>query len=410
MSKNIKKIAFFSIFIFILLSIFLLRHLYSSAPTSAIPANNKAAWNQPPLAYNNSTNNQLLETEDQNEQIEKIDSDPILVVLDQMTLDEKIGQLFILGFDGLYYEDAEQLHAWMNEYYIGNFIVFKRNIQSEEQLADLIESIDTHNNSEIIPIWIGIDQEGGVVNRLPTKYSSAEQFSKWDDTVITYTKHSEMAKHLKRLGIDINFGPVLDINSNPNNLVINSRAFGRDATAVSKHTTAVINAYNDEQIFAVGKHFPGHGDTNDDSHYKLPVISKSWDELLEMELIPFQNAIVNDIPSIMVGHLLIKEIDDTLPASLSQKVVEQKLVNELGFEGIIMTDDLIMDGILKHHSISEAVVLALKAGDDMIIIGHEPAKQEEAIVAVKEAIANHELSLAEIDKKVYKILKYKLMQ
>lgn len=409
MSKKIKKIVFFSI---LLVAVFLLLNLvklfFPTAPISEKSTVSDTTVNEPSLTtfLETPVNEQPVENPSTDEQIE----DPILDILKHMTLEEKIGQLFILGFDGLTYENATQLQSWIKEYYVGNFIVFKRNIKSDEQLTALIESIDANNPSAKVPIWIGIDQEGGVVNRLPTKYNSAEQFSKWNDPLITYTKHSEMAQHIKQLGIDINFGPVLDINSNPKNPVINSRAFGKDAATVSKHATAVINAYRDEQILAVGKHFPGHGDTDDDSHYQLPVISKSWDELSNLELIPFIEAINNNIPSIMVGHLLIKDIDEQLPASLSVKIIKQRLIDELGFNGIIMTDDLIMDGILKHHSISEAVILALKAGDHMIIIGHEPDKQKEAIQAVKDAISNEQLSIASLDEKVYKILQYKLKQ
>src|SRR5690606_27342688 len=130
--------------------------------------------------------------------------------------------------------------------------------------------------------------------RLPQKYPAAEQFANWNDPLMTYTTYSEMADELLKLRVDINFGPVIDINSNPKNPVINTRAFGKDAATVIKHTEAVIDSYQDNKLIAVGKHFPGHGDTQDDSHLKLPVITKTWEQLLELELLPFKHAIDNE--------------------------------------------------------------------------------------------------------------------
>ena len=409
-SKKSIVLTLFSIFILVLAFYFFSKTNFMSLSSSLPIEDNKQhelvkeEITQPTLATPSPT--PTLTTK-HNETTTLLD-DPVQILLHSMTLTEKIGQLFILGFEGKTYSTSSKLHTWISDFHIGNFIVFKRNITSNEQLKLLIEQIDHYNLRGDIPIWIGIDQEGGNVNRLVTKYPSAEQYALWNDTVITYAKHSEMAQEINTLGIDINFGPVLDINSNPKNPVINSRAFGTTADTVMLHTEAVIKAYQDEKLIAVGKHFPGHGDTNEDSHYHLPVITKSWDELLSLELKPFQNAIKAEIPSIMVGHLLLTEIDTQYPASLSKTLIKQKLIEELGFKGLIMTDDLVMEGVLSQYSMAEASVLALEAGAHLLIVGHDADLQFEAIEAVTDAVMQERITLSDLDAKVYDILKYKL--
>lgn len=406
-----KKIYIFFLFLIVTVVIFItLRPTiintaidHNQAPIASSPPAEEQPLNSTSEDYERQEETGTSGIESDSDQIDQIDQ-----IINTLTVDEKIGQLFIFGFEGKQFSDAKQLQLWIEKHHIGNFIVFKRNIESNKQLESLISELDEYNKASHIPIWVGIDQEGGVVNRLPNKYPSAMQFADWNDPSLTYNKHDEMANELTELGIDINFGPVLDINSNPNNPVINSRAFGNDANTVVKHTEAVINSYNDNNMFAVGKHYPGHGDTNDDSHLKLPVVNKTWDELLELELLPFIHAIEQQISSIMVGHLLINTVDEKYPASLSSILVNEKLIEELGFNGIVITDDLVMDGILDHFSIGEAAVLALEAGAHMLIIGHNEALQLEAIEAVKEAVKSGRISDDDLNKKLYKLFSYKL--
>jgi len=326
--------------------------------------------------------------------------------LAQLTLEQKIGQLLILGIEDQASTVTAETTQLIAEQGIGNIILFKRNIASEQQLQMLISELKKLPSNNI-PLWITIDQEGGKVNRLPEQYPSAEELAELNDTAITEASADLMGSALAQLNIDMDFAPVLDINSNANNPVIGSRAFGDNAQSVVTHSTAMLDGLG-KHVITVGKHFPGHGDTNIDSHIALPTIEKSWDELEQLELIPFRSAIENNIDAIMVGHLFIPKLDDTYPASLSETIISYYLREVLDFDGLVITDDLIMGGITEQFELEEAAVRALQAGNTMLIIGHQPEQQQFVRDRLIDAVQQGILDEALIDDRVRLVLLMKL--
>lgn len=326
-------------------------------------------------------------------------------LLNELSVQQKIGQLLIFGIeDKQLTKDHQQLIV---DKHIGSVILFKRNISNKEQLSSFVQQLKAQTTDEQIPLWVSIDQEGGVVNRLPEVFPSAEQLAELQDLTLTYDSGFSMGELLKEYGINMDFAPVLDINSNANNPVIGSRAFGNKPEAVADQALAMMRGLQ-EHVITVGKHFPGHGDTSEDSHYTLPAINKSWEELQEFELIPFAAAIEANIDAIMVGHLYLPKVDDTYPASLSKEIVQHKLREEMGFRGLVISDDMVMEGITDHYSVGQAAILALNAGVDMLIVGHQAKAQKEVLQAITDAVASGEISIDLLNEHVERVLLAKL--
>lgn len=326
--------------------------------------------------------------------------------LSELTLKEKIGQLLIVGIEDQGKSISKATKQLIHEQGIGSIILFKRNISSTQQLQALVKELK-QLPAHGIPLWVTLDQEGGRVNRLPDSFPAASELAALNDAALTEASGSLMGEALADLSIDVNFAPVLDINNNPDNPVIGSRAFGDTADEVVEHGMAMMRGLSDH-VITVGKHFPGHGDTSSDSHYELPIINKSWSELEQLELVPFRAAIEQDIDAIMIGHLYLPQIDERYPASLSPTIINEYLRKELGFEGIVMTDDLVMGGITEHYEIGEAAVLALQAGNTMLIVGHQPKQQQAVIEALVGAVEQHVLDEVLIDEAVELVLRMKL--
>lgn len=336
--------------------------------------------------------------------------DEILGKINSMNLDEKIGQLFIVGFDGESNLTQEDI-LLINDYKVSGFIFFRRNIQSSDQVVKLINEIKTINkNGSNIPMFLSLDQEGGSVTRLPNeivKFKSARDIGKINDEKYTYDTARVMGDLVHSLGFNMNFAPVLDVYTNPENTVIGSRAFSSDKEIVSKLAVATMKGLKDSGIIAVGKHYPGHGDTKEDSHYELPVVNYDYERVKDIELYPFKIAIENGIDSILVSHLLYKNIDSENIATLSKVFLDDILMRELRFRGIVITDDMIMNGLTKNNSIPEACLKALQAGVDILLIGSGYQNIVDSINFIKNAVLNGEISEFEIEKKVYSILKMK---
>lgn len=328
-------------------------------------------------------------------------------LMGKLTLQQKIGQLLIIGIEDDGTTASQQTKQFIQEQGVGNIILFKRNIKSTEQLSALVQDLKSLPGEQMPPLWVSIDQEGGKVNRLPQQFPSAQALAEQNDPDVTEQTGSDIGKALSGLSIDVDFAPVLDINSNPKNPVIGSRAFGTEPESVVKHSMAMLDGL-DDYVLTVGKHFPGHGDTNVDSHYSLPIINKSWEELEQLELIPFRAAIEHHIDAMMVGHLYLPQVDEQYPASLSPTVISHYLRDELNFEGVIITDDLVMGGITENYEVGEAAVLALQAGNTMFIVGHHPEQQQAVIDSLVEAVEQHIIDEAEIDKRVALVLQMKL--
>ncbi len=347
------------------------------------------------------------------------------LILQDMTLEEKVGQLFIIrpealhpyatflsvndtekyGVTGL---DAEMLET-LRKYQVGGVIYFRKNVIYPEQLQNFTRDMQANVK---IPLFVGIDEEGGSVTRIAGAksfdvpyYGSMEQIGATGDVDKAREAGAGIGSYLKDYGINLDFAPVADINTNPKNQVVGSRSFGSDPWLVADMIQGAIEGFHSENIMTATKHFPGHGDTNDDTHSGKVVLNKTWDELKACELVPFEAAIKANTDFVMVAHITLPNVtSDGLPASLSEELITGKLRGELGYNGLIITDSLSMGAIYYNYTAAEASVLAFKAGADMLLM---PANFVEAYDAVLEAVKNGEISEERLDESVLRILRAK---
>lgn len=327
--------------------------------------------------------------------------------LENMTLDEKIAQMLVVYYVGSNYDDT--LKSVITEVKPGGFILMENNITTYENTLNLVKSMQ--KDSEI-PMLITIDNEGGNVQRftnisdlevsdVPSMYNVGLK----NDKNLAYNIGKLMALELRTIGVNVDFAPVLDVFSNPNNKVIGNRAFSSDANIVSTLGLSVGKGLEDNKVMACYKHFPGHGNTDVDSHYDMPVINKSLEELYDEELIPFKNAIDNGASMIMIGHINMPKIsNDDKPASLSYEIVTNLLKKELNYKGLVITDALNMGALKNTYTDKEIYVHAINAGVDLLLM---PNGSRNAIKYIKEAIDSNDIKLSQIDESVKKILTYK---
>ena len=334
--------------------------------------------------------------------------DVIQQKLDNMTLDEKIGQMITIGIDGYSVDDtAKQL---ITDKKVGGVILFKNNISNSNQLLQLINDIKGINSTNKIPIFISVDQEGGRVNRLPSEIKSLpsnEVVGNKNDNKLAYDIGKNIGYALGSFGFNMDFAPVLDVNSNPNNTVIGDRSFSNDKDKVASLGASEINGFKDSNIISVAKHFPGHGDTATDSHYALPIINKTLDELKSVEFVPFKKAIEEKVPAIMVSHILMPQIDANKPASMSKTIITDILRKDLKFDGLIVTDDMTMGAVTNDLDITTACINAINAGADLLLVCHGYDNEINVINAIKDSINNEIISIDTINKSVYRILSLK---
>ena len=334
--------------------------------------------------------------------------DVIQQKLDNMTLDEKIGQMITIGIDGYSVDDtAKQL---ITDKKVGGVILFKNNISDSNQLLQLINDIKGINSTNKIPIFISVDQEGGRVNRLPSEIKSLpsnEIIGNKNDNKLAYDIGKNIGYALGSFGFNMDFAPVLDVNSNPNNTVIGDRSFSNDKDKVASLGASEINGFKDSNIISVAKHFPGHGDTATDSHYALPIINKTLDELKSVEFVPFKKSIEEKVPAIMVSHILMPQIDANNPASMSKTIITDILRKDLKFDGLIVTDDMTMGAVTNDLDITTACINAINAGADLLLVCHGYDNEINVINAIKDSINNEIISIDTINKSVYRILSLK---
>ncbi|RCW50374.1 beta-N-acetylhexosaminidase [Paenibacillus prosopidis] len=334
--------------------------------------------------------------------------DPIKEKIAGMTIDEKIGQMVIVGLKGTSIQ-ARALKM-IESYHIGGFILYKENIADANQTMTLLNQLKAANISNTAPLWLSVDQEGGKVSRMPDEFielPKAQQVGMVNQRSYTRQIGLALGKEVHSLGFNMDFAPVLDINSNPNNPVIGDRSFGSDPQTVVRHGIETMKAIQSEQVAAVVKHFPGHGDTSVDSHLDLPVVYKTLKELQSFELLPFEEAIKQGADAIMIAHLLIPNIDKQNPASLSRTIITNLLRENLKFDGVVITDDMTMGGIIKHYDIGEAAIKSVQAGSDILLVGHDYDKQVSVLQALKKSTDNGILTEETLDRSVYRILRLK---
>ena len=286
------------------------------------------------------------------------------------TLREKIAQMFLIGVGAQELTSEERMA--MEHYSFGGFILFGRNCCDPVQILSLTRALwDTGKG---LPPFIAIDQEGGRIHRLPkpfTHFPPAACLGETGNPKLAYRVARATAEELAAVGINLDFAPVLDVNSNPKNPVIGDRSFAPDPQTVIAFGDKWIQGLRDGGIIPCGKHFPGHGDTDKDSHLDLPLVDRSLDELRQVELPPFVQASGNGIESLMTAHVLYRALDPKLPGTLSHNIVTELLREKLNYHGVVFSDDMEMKAISDHYGEEEAVMLCVRAGIDVMLFCHE---------------------------------------
>jgi beta-N-acetylhexosaminidase len=303
-----------------------------------------------------------------------------------------IGQLLIGSFPST--TVPPELRSLAREFDLGGAILFGRNVEAPEQVAELAADLELLGRSA--PAWVSIDQEGGRVARLK------EPFTRWPPMAVLGRAKSEalaerfaraLARELKAVGITLDYAPVLDIHTNPKNPVIGDRALAEKADEVARLGSAIIRALQEEGVASCGKHFPGHGDTSADSHLELPLVEHPPDRLRAVEFEPFRAAIAEGVAFIMTAHVLVPALDEERPATLSPAVVQRLLREELRFDGVILSDDLEMKAVSAHVAVPAAAIRAIKAGcDGVLICSGDVELQAATLEAIVKAVESGDIS------------------
>jgi beta-N-acetylhexosaminidase len=307
------------------------------------------------------------------------------------TLRDRIGQLFMLGFTGK--SLSPELTDFFSDLKPGGVILFSRNLESPAQIVELTNSLQKLAKAD--PLLIAIDQEGGRVSRLPngfTIFPPCAWFGECNSAEMAYAASAVTANELRAVGVNMNMAPVLDVNTNPANPIIGDRAVSGDPVQVAELGLAIMRGLQENRVVACGKHFPGHGDTSADSHVELPTVQASAERLRQTEIYPFAQAIPHGLASIMTAHVTYPSLDPQAPATLSPSILTGILRAQLGFTGLIFTDDLEMRAIVDHHGIEEASIRALHAGADILLICKDPIRQVKAMEAVLHAVERGDIS------------------
>lgn len=334
------------------------------------------------------------------------------MVVAEMSLSDKIGQMLMCGFEGTAVPD-DGIRELVAKGGIGGVIYFARNIETPEQVARMTAELQqAAAEGGKAPLWISIDQEGGMVARItegvalmPGGMAIAAAGSVED----AYQAALISGRELSAMGINLNYTPVLDVNNNARNPVIGVRSFGESPEKVADYGAATIRGFQDAGVAATAKHFPGHGDTDVDSHLDLPTVRHDRARMDSVELVPFRRAIAEGVDAMMSAHIYFPALEqEKFPVTLSKAVLTGLLREELGFGGIIMTDCMEMNAIAEHYGTVEASVLAIEAGADIVLISHRADRQLAAIEAILHAVAEGRISETRIDDSVRRLLALKV--
>jgi beta-N-acetylhexosaminidase len=312
-------------------------------------------------------------------------------------LHRRIGQLAVVGFAGT--SVPPEIRSLAREFDLGGVILFKRNVESPEQVAHV--AVEAQRLARDLPLWVGVDQEGGRVARLRqplTEWPPMMTLGRSGDEALAGRFAAALASELRAVGISIDFAPVLDVLTNPNNPAIGDRALGDRPEEVARLGAAIVKGLQDSGIAACGKHFPGHGDTAVDSHLDLPLVESPPDRLQAVDFVPFRAAIAAGAAAIMTGHLLVPSLDEERPATLSRRIVTDVLRGELAFDGLVFTDDMDMKAIAGRMTQQRAVVAAIAAGCDVALLcGTDVQAHAVAIEALVHAVEGEEIAWKRIE-------------
>ncbi len=301
------------------------------------------------------------------------------------------GQVLVGGFDG--HEIPNDFEALVRDGQVGGAILFSRNLADLEQCRDLVRAL--RDLPAPTPLVISVDQEGGQVQRLRAPFPELPPFRSFGQAgrkEAAWQAGALLARALRALGFHQDFAPVLDVDSNPDNPIIGDRSASPDPSLVARIGAAFIDGMQENGVAACGKHFPGHGDTDLDSHLALPRLPHDRQRLDEIELVPFRAAARADVAAIMTAHIVFSALDPHHPATLSPKVLRPLLRDELRFEGVIVSDDLEMKAIADNYGIEDSAVMAVAAGCDQLLICHQPTLVARAHRALVDAASSGRLS------------------
>lgn len=327
-----------------------------------------------------------------------------------MTLRRRIGQLIFTGFPSITLND--EFIRLVEEYKIGNVILFSRNIESVPQVRQLCMDLQKLIRKLAgAPAFIAADQEGGMVVRLSsdcTNVPGAMAVAATGKPENAYAAGEITGRELRALGINIDLAPVMDVNSNPENPVVGVRSYSDNPQDVSIYGIEMMRGLGGSGVMPVLKHFPGHGDTSVDSHLALPRVDKTIEELEETELLPFRNAIASGAEAVMTSHILFPYIErENYPATMSRAVVTGLLRERMGFKGLVLSDCLEMNAVKGYYGTAKAALAAIKAGVDMIFISHSADLVMEAVKLIEAAVVSGDLPIERLDEAVSRVLKYK---
>lgn len=343
-------------------------------------------------------------------------TDAVEAKLTTMTSREKVGQLFWVRPETLDFSLnpekktlTQTMRQNLEQYPVGGIAVFKKNIQDENQLSSLIADFQSASK---IPMIVAVDEEGGAVARLANheafslpKYTSTRDIGKTGDPEQARQMGRTIGGYLRFYGFNLDFAPVADVDSNPANPVIGRRAYSTDAQQTAQMVAAAVEDFHEAGMLCTVKHFPGHGDTGQDSHYGTATSYKTWEEMKAMEMLPFEAGIAAGADVVMTAHITTPNATtDGLPASLSYTMITERLRGELGFQGVIVTDALEMNAIKNHFTPAESAVAALRAGVDVLLM---PSDLRTAFDGVVQAVEDGTLSEERLNESVRRILTLK---
>jgi beta-N-acetylhexosaminidase len=313
------------------------------------------------------------------------------------TVRREIGQLLIGSLAGP--TISPEMRSLSREFSLGGVTLFSRNIEAPEQVAEL--SIDIQSLDTGLPLWVCVDQEGGRVARLRkpfTEWPPMAVLGRSGNPDLAARFAAALALEVKAVGITLDYAPVLDIHTNPKNPVIGDRALAEDADLVARLGAAIVNALQDAGVAACGKHFPGHGDTSVDSHLELPLVEHPPDRIRRVEFVPFREAIRAGVAFIMTAHVLVPSLDEDRPATLSPRIVQSLLREELEYPGVILSDDLEMKAIAKSYAVPDAAVQAIVAGcDGLLICSGDVEMQAATLEALVHAVEDGRISYKRLE-------------
>jgi beta-N-acetylhexosaminidase len=333
-------------------------------------------------------------------------------LVQDLTLEEQIGQILMVGFPGT--SPTPELIELIQRYHVGNIILFSRNVRDAQQLRELTSRLQelAREAGQRLPLLIAIDQENGMVQRLgedATVFPGNMALGATGSEQSAYEVALAAGRELRALGVNFNLAPVVDVNNNPANPVIGVRSFGEDPRQVARLAGAQIRGYQSAGVATCIKHFPGHGDTAIDSHLAMPVVPHSLERLEQLELVPFKSGIAAGTDGVMSAHIYFPALmgASNLPATLSPAVIDQLLRQQLGFQGVIVTDCLEMNAVSETVGVGKGAVLAQQAGNDLILISHRYDRQLAGIESIKAAVQSGEIAPEQVARAAGRVLALK---